>query len=95
MIGPLANYRTAGLADMAQAILEGRPHRCSFELALHVVDVMTSIIKSGETGKFIDLATTCDRPAAVGVAEAKALMAKKVDSVVKKGKGKGKKKKKG
>jgi predicted dehydrogenase len=97
MIGPLANYRTAGLADMAQAILEGRPHRCSFELALHVVDVMTSIIKSGETGKFIDLATTCERPAAVGVAEAKALMAKKVVSVVKKGrgKGKGKKKKKG
>ncbi len=27
----LANYRTAGLADMAIAIQEGRPHRCSME----------------------------------------------------------------
>ena len=27
----LANYRTAGLADMAIAIVEGRPHRCSLE----------------------------------------------------------------
>ncbi|MGO4839987.1 Gfo/Idh/MocA family oxidoreductase, partial [Rhizobiaceae sp. 2RAB30] len=34
-IGMLANYRTAGLADMAIAIGEGRPHRCSMEAALH------------------------------------------------------------
>ncbi len=50
-----ANYRTAGLADMAQAIVEGRPHRCSLEMSLHAVDVMTSILKSGETGEFITL----------------------------------------
>ncbi|TIT48478.1 MAG: Gfo/Idh/MocA family oxidoreductase, partial [Mesorhizobium sp.] len=36
--GMMANYRTAGLADMALAIAEGRPHRCSMELALHAVD---------------------------------------------------------
>lgn len=83
MIGPLANYRTAGLADMAQAILEGRPHRCSFELALHVVDVMTSIMKAGQTGKVITLSTTCKRPAAVGVAEAKGLLAKRPFDVTK------------
>ena len=53
-IGAMANYRTVGLADMAVAIQEGRPHRCSLELALHAVDVMTSILKSGETGKFVD-----------------------------------------
>ena len=69
-----ANYRTAGLADMAQAIIEGRPHRCSLELALHAVDVMTSILKSGETGRAVTLSTTCERPAALGVAEAKALL---------------------
>ena len=43
--GMMANYRTAGLADMALAIEAGRPHRCSMELALHAVDVMTAILK--------------------------------------------------
>jgi predicted dehydrogenase len=60
-----ANYRTAGLADMAQAILENRPHRCALEFALHAVDVMTSILASGESGAFIDIKTTCERPAAL------------------------------
>ena len=76
-IGAMANYRTVGLADMAVAIQEGRPHRCSLELALHAVDVMTSILKSGDTGKFVTLRTTCERPAALGVDDAKALLAKK------------------
>jgi len=71
----LANYRAAGLADMAQAIAQDRPHRCSLELALHVVDVMTAILKSGETGAFVTIETTCDRPAPLGAEEARALMA--------------------
>ena len=71
----LANYRTAGLADMAQARMEGRDHRCSLERTLHGVDVMTSILKSGETGQFVTLTTTCTRPAALGIAEARALLA--------------------
>ena len=75
--GPMANYRTAGLADMALAILAGRPHRCSQEVALHAVDVMTGILRSGETGKFVSMVTTCERPAALGVQEAKALLATK------------------
>jgi predicted dehydrogenase len=75
--GPMANYRTAGLADMAIAISDGRPHRCSMEAALHAIDVMTGILKSGETGKFIEMQTTCDRPAALGIKDAKALLAKK------------------
>ena len=64
--GMLANYRTAGLADMAIAIAEGRPHRCSMEAALHAIEVMTGILKSGETGKFVAMQTTCERPAALG-----------------------------
>ncbi len=72
--GKMANYRTAGLADMAVAIGEGRDHRCSLERTLHGVDVMTSILKSGETGQFVDLSTTCTRPAALGIDEAKALL---------------------
>lgn len=72
--GMVANYRTAGLADMAIAIEEGRPHRCSMELALHAVDVMTACLKSGETGQFVTLTTTCERPAALSAEEARALL---------------------
>lgn len=72
--GPRANYRTAGLADMAMAIIEGRDARCSLDRTLHGVDVMTSILKSGEEGRFIDLTTTCTQPAALGIEEAQALL---------------------
>lgn len=72
--GEKANYRTAGLADMAQAILENRPHRCSLEFALHVVDVMTGILAAGEKGEFVTLSTTCERPAALGIEEAQQLL---------------------
>ena len=71
----LANYRAAGLADMARAIADDRPHRCSLELALHVVDIMTAVLKSGETGAFVMIETTCERPAALDIEEAKALLA--------------------
>lgn len=72
--GPMANYRTAGLADMALAILEGRDARCSLDRALHGVDVMVSILKSGEEGRFIELSTTCTQPASLGIEEARALL---------------------
>jgi len=70
-----ANYRTAGLADMAIAIGEGRPHRCSMELALHVVEVMTGLLKAGETGAFVPMTTTCNRPEALAPDAAAALLA--------------------
>lgn len=69
-----ANYRCAGVADMARAIRDGEPHRCSAELALHVVDVMTAILASGETGEVVALSSTCDRPAPLGPEDARALM---------------------
>jgi len=75
--GMMANYRTAGLADMALAIGEGRPHRCSLEFALHVVDVMTAILHSGETGTFIRPATGCAQPAPLGIRDAAALLKQK------------------
>ena len=70
-----ANYRTAGLADMAQSITQNRPHRCSLELAIHAVDVMTSVLTSGETGQFVDLTTTCQRPEALDPDAAQKLLA--------------------
>lgn len=73
--GMMANYRTAGLADMALSIMQGRPHRCSLELANHVIDVMTGILKSGETKKFVEMQTTCERPEPLGPAAARGLLA--------------------
>ena len=37
----LANHRALGLADMADAILSSRQHRCSGRFALHALAVMT------------------------------------------------------
>jgi len=73
--GTKANYRCAGLADMVTAIAEDREHRCNIDLAVHAVDVMTAILRSGEERKFITLTTTCDRPAALSPDEARALLA--------------------
>ncbi|MDC9813107.1 Gfo/Idh/MocA family protein [Rhizobium binxianense] len=70
-----ANYRTVGLADMAQAILENRPHRCSMELSLHIVDVLTAILSSAESGSFKELTTTCERPAPLTIDDATRLLA--------------------
>lgn len=72
--GEHANYRAAGLSDMALAIQEGRPHRCSAEFAHHVVDVMTSILTAGERGERVTVGTTCDRPEPLDGAAARALL---------------------
>ena len=71
---PKANYRMAGLADMAAALKDGRPHRCSLELALHVVDVMTAVLDAGERGEMVDVSSTCQRPAPLDADAARALL---------------------
>jgi predicted dehydrogenase len=73
--GMVANYRTAGLADMALAIVERRPHRCSLDMSLHAIDVLTGILAAGETGRSVTMQTHCERPAALGPEEARALQA--------------------
>jgi len=72
--GARANYRAAGLADMAMAIIEKRDPRCSLDRSLHGIDVLTSILKSGEEGEFIDMTTTCTQPEPLGIDEALALL---------------------
>jgi predicted dehydrogenase len=73
--GLYANYRTAGLADMAMAIIEGRESRCSLERVLHGVEVKTAILKSGEMGAFVEIQTTCTRPEPLGPDAARAMLA--------------------
>lgn len=74
--GAVANYRTAGLADMAQAIISDRPHRCALDMSLHVIEIMTGILKAGETGRFVAMQTGCERPAPLGPAEARSMLAR-------------------
>jgi predicted dehydrogenase len=51
----VANYRSLGLAEMANAIVEGRPHRCSGRFALHALAVMLGIIESAESGQAVTI----------------------------------------
>ena len=63
----VAGGRGLGLAEMLWAERNDRPHRASGELALHVLELMTAAISSGEQAQGIDLATRCDRPATLPV----------------------------
>ena len=72
---PRANYRTLGLADMAAAIREDRPHRCSLDLAIHAVEVMTGTLTAAEAGASVTMTTTCARPDLLTPEAAEALLA--------------------
>jgi predicted dehydrogenase len=69
-----ANYRCAGLSEMAQALQENRQHRCSLEMATHVVEVMTGILASAQDRSWKVMKTTCDRPAYLGPEQAAQLL---------------------
>ena len=56
------NYRGLGVAEMADAISNGRKNRASKELALHVLDVLESIEISSRTGEITDVKSTCEKP---------------------------------
>jgi predicted dehydrogenase len=59
------NSRGLGVSDMALAIRDGRPHRASGELALHVLDLMESVQEASDSGQYVRVRTTCARPAAM------------------------------
>ena len=52
----------------------GETARCGLDVALHVVEVMTGLLKAGETGQVLTLETTCERPRALGIEGARALL---------------------
>lgn len=61
------NHRILGLADMAHAITENRPHRASLDLALHVLEVMEAIGVAAETGIRQITRHGCGRPDALTI----------------------------
>ena len=56
------NTRGLGVADMAEAIAAGRPHRANGELALHVLEVMQATLDAAAQGRTVDIDTRVDKP---------------------------------
>jgi hypothetical protein len=73
--GHYANYRGAGLTEIAIAIaIQGdRSHRCSGRFALHTLGVLTNIVESAENGGVITSVDTYEIPSPLTDAEARDL----------------------
>jgi predicted dehydrogenase len=61
----VANYRPIGLVDMAIALREGRPHRASGQLAMHVLEVLEAFEQSSIDGRHVRIGQAVERPRAV------------------------------
>ncbi len=59
--------RGIGLADMAYAIRENRPHRASGDLAYHVLEIMHAFETASASGQYVTISSTVERPAALPV----------------------------
>ncbi|MBR1781562.1 MAG: hypothetical protein IJ751_09200, partial [Oscillospiraceae bacterium] len=66
--------RGIGPAELALALREDRPCRTDCALGCHVLEVLDGMLRSGETGEAVEIASTCDRPAALTPEEAAALI---------------------
>ncbi len=65
--GKADNARGVGAADMAKAILSGRKHRASGELAFHVLEAMHGFHDASEQGVHYQMKSTCETPAPLPV----------------------------
>ncbi|MFA9477403.1 Gfo/Idh/MocA family protein [Phycisphaerales bacterium AB-hyl4] len=61
------NGRSLGVADMAHAIRDRRPHRASGEIAFAVLAAMQGFLTAADTGQAQTLDTSYDRPAMLGL----------------------------
>jgi predicted dehydrogenase len=57
------NCRGIGVADMAAAMDENRPHRASATMATHLLELLDGIVASSQSRKYVPLTCTFDRPA--------------------------------
>ena len=63
--GYAQNSRGIGVADMAYAIQEGRPHRASGELTFHVLEAMHGFLDASQSGKHYLMESKGVRPEAL------------------------------
>jgi predicted dehydrogenase len=69
-VGATAGYDDAGrgygVAELAVALAQDRPHRADGALGLHVLEVMESVQRAAGSRTWIELSTTAERPQPVG-----------------------------
>lgn len=58
----IENARGIGPSEMAEAILSGTPARVGKELACHVLEVLSAILRSGEQKTVEKIHSVCERP---------------------------------
>jgi predicted dehydrogenase len=58
--------RGIGIADIALAIREERPHRANGEFAYHVLEVLLTLARRGGEESVVAIESRCDRPAPLG-----------------------------
>jgi predicted dehydrogenase len=61
--GYTENARGIGPADLATSLRTGRKHRACGELTFHVLDAMLSFTDASRAGGFVEVCSTCERPA--------------------------------
>ncbi|MER6945278.1 Gfo/Idh/MocA family oxidoreductase [Nonomuraea sp. NPDC000554] len=73
VLPPSAGYvgarRGFGLAEMARAIREGRPHRASADLAYHVLDCSYTLLEAADRRTTLDVRSRCEVPPLVPLNE--------------------------
>jgi predicted dehydrogenase len=57
--------RGIGAVELAESVQQGRPHRASAELALHVLDVSDTLLRAARERTALEVSTSCERPALV------------------------------
>ena len=66
---PSAGFRDGGrgigVADLAASLIEHRPHRASADVALHVLDIMLTVLAAAEQKSSLEVQSSCARPALV------------------------------
>ena len=62
----VARYtRGTGVAEMARAIMAGKPNRASGDLAVHILEAIVKLTESAKCGHKLSLETRCERPEAM------------------------------
>ena len=69
-----ANYRGAGLAEMAYCIEKRKKHICNGELSLHVLDIIQSTMRACKTNKIQSIKTTCKKPGSFTLKDIKKIL---------------------
>lgn len=60
--GYIGASRGYGVAEIAEAIATGRPHRANGRLAHHVLDVMVTLMEGAQQRAWLEVESSCERP---------------------------------